>query len=81
MSMSANLHDICKAKAYAENGHEWVWVMAQDGDRVTLHLPAGTAQSVADAINAAVNGKINWRDDPEAIVEDDRLDPRSEVEF
>ena len=54
MSMSANLHDICKAEARFHDDHEWVWVMAQDGDRLTLHLPAGTAQSVADAINAAV---------------------------
>ena len=54
MSMSANIFDICKAESRAENGHEWVWIMAKDGDRVTLHLPAGTAQSVADAINAAV---------------------------
>ena len=60
MSMSANLHNPIIATSGIGGSCEWVEVKDIDGNSVTIFLPAGTAQSVADAINAAVaNGKVD----------------------
>ena len=64
MSMNASLHNPTKAKANEwpmEGGLEaYASVCVEDNNynRIAIFLPAGAAQSVADAINAAVaNGK------------------------
>ena len=54
MSMSANLHRPIIATSGIGGLCEWVEVKDIDGNNVAIFLPAGTAQSVADAINAAV---------------------------
>ena len=54
MSMSANLHNPIIATSGIGGSCEWVEVKDIDGNSFTIFLPAGTAQSVADAINAAV---------------------------
>ena len=54
MSMSANLHNPIIATSGIVGSCEWVLVKDIDGNSVTIFLPAGTAQSVAYAINTAV---------------------------
>ena len=60
MSMSASLHRATRAKPPEwpmEGGLEaYASVCVEDNNynRIAIFLPAGTAQSVADAINAAV---------------------------
>ena len=59
MSVNISLQHITHAEAqhvaagYMHAAFDSVNVFS-DGGYVSLHLPAGTAQSVADAINAAV---------------------------
>ena len=60
MSMSANLHNPIIATSRIGGSCEWVVVKDIDGNSVNIFLPAGTAQSVAYAINTAVaNGKVD----------------------
>ena len=54
MSMSANLHRPTIATSGVGGSSEWVEIKDIGGNHITIFLPAGTAQSVADAINAAV---------------------------
>lgn len=60
MSLSLNVQHITEARAYHHDDQahlaafDTVDVLAKGG-RVSLFLPAGTGQAVADAINAAIS--------------------------
>lgn len=59
MSLSINIQNITEARAHRHDGQAYfaafdsVDVLTKSG-RVTMFLPAGTGQAVADAINAAI---------------------------
>ena len=54
MTMTANIHAIKKARVEHFGTFSAVTAESADGNAVTLFLPAGEGQAIADAINAAV---------------------------
>lgn len=59
MSIDANFHAITSAKSSTHKApgiaFDAVTISDRDGSEVSLFLPIGTGQAVADAINAAIS--------------------------
>lgn len=60
MSLSTNIQNITEARAYHHDKQAHLAAfdsvdVRTEGGRVSLFLPAGTGQAVADAINAAIS--------------------------
>jgi hypothetical protein len=60
MSVSVTVHHVKSAasRSFADpNGFDVAEVFEKNGSSVTIYLPFGTGQAVADAINAAIKPK------------------------
>lgn len=53
MTITANLHNIAKAKAEASGGASWLLLSDGEGNELAAFMPRAQAEAMADAFNAA----------------------------